>query len=157
MSTTLLQRPTEDTQLELRRPPEKERRIGVWTWVLTVVALLAVTASVVTVMVTSPEEQAAPSAPVAIYENEAEALRALVNLGYIPKEAFDERAYWTERFADVGLIPRHAHPAPLHSAKELATMRLVRQGLLPDELLQTRTFVTKQLVNQGLVPVETIR
>jgi hypothetical protein len=121
-----------------------------------VLALLAVVSVAVGVMVTETGEEAV-SGPVAVYGDETEALRALVNLGYIPSEAFDAEAYWSQYFNDLGLIPHEAYEAPLYTAEELETMRLFREGLLPAATLDSETFITKRLVNEGLIPIEAVR
>jgi hypothetical protein len=156
--TTLLEKVGEERELREQPQAGPPRRVGPMRIVVSVLVLLALLAGAVALLVTAggDEEAAEPlvrTQPV----DEEEVLRQLVNQGYVPEEAFDAEAYWTEWAQAHGYVPSEAFEPPLYTQEESTTMQLVREGRLPDELLRSETMLTKRLVNEGLIPRGAVR
>lgn len=152
MLKTLLER-FELAPTGLRVPAEPHRRIEPMIWMVTVVALLAVVATVVGVFVlTGGEPESAEVVPQAVESVHPGVLACrLAAQGQIPAAACNLEAFWTARLETKGPIPSTSHDT-LSTREELQTLRLAREGRLPRELLRSETLITKRLVDDGLIP-----
>jgi hypothetical protein len=149
------------TPLEVRPPVERppaapEKRIGPRVLIAIVVLAAVVAGSVTALVLTGGEEAAEPDLPVQAIDKDDE-LRRLVNEGYIPEEAFDAEAYWTEWAQVRGFVPTHAVAPALLTREEVLMKQLAAKGLIPEEALDHELLLTKRFVNEGLIPAETVR
>jgi hypothetical protein len=149
------------TPIEVRPPVERppaapEQRIGPRV-LIAIVVLAAVVAGLVTALVVTGGEEAAEPSVQAQAIDEGDELRRLVNEGYIPKEAFDAQAYWTEWAQVHGFVPTHAVAPALLTREELLMEQLAANGLIPEEALDHELRLTERFVNEGLIPAETVR
>jgi hypothetical protein len=149
------------TPVEVRPPVERppaapEKRIGSRLLIAIVVLAAAVAGTVTALVVTGDEEAAEPVVRTQAIDEDDE-LRRLVNEGYIPKEAFDAEAYWTEWAQARGFVPTHAIAPALLTREEVLMKQLAAKGLIPAEALDHELLLTKRFVNEGLIPAETVR